>query len=58
MISSMADHQEPQAESHEAFLLGTQSTGRELIAWLEPLRPTNGDPDAGIAAIREARDRR
>jgi hypothetical protein len=47
-----------QAEALEALQLGAQPAGRGLVAWMQPLRPANGDPDAGTAAIREARDQR
>jgi plasmid stability protein len=47
-----------QAEALEALTAGARPTGKDLVAWLKTIRPAVGDPDAGIAAIREARDER
>ena len=47
-----------QAEALDALTAGAQPIGRALVAWLQTVRRSDIDTEAGIAAIREARDER
>jgi len=47
-----------QAEALEALQKGAEPIGVGLVAWLRTIRNENIDVDAGLRAIREARDER